>query len=123
MTHKYRVLFLDDDPQLREVVQSELSREGYEVVTADDGNKGIELILERRFDLALLDVNLPTINGLQVLKVLKREHPETKVIMITGQSDVYNAVESRKLGADDFIGKPYDMLELLTTIDKVRGGG
>lgn len=115
------ILIVDDDPYLREIVGGELSSEDYEVVLAKDGEQGIELIHERRFDLVLLDINLPIVNGFQVLKLIKREYRTTKVIMISGQSDMRHALESRKLGADDFIGKPYDMIELLTTIDRVMG--
>lgn len=62
---------------------------------------------------------MPNMNGFEVLKVIKERHAGTKVIMLTGFADLKNAIESKKLGAEDFVSKPYDLVDLLTTIDRV----
>ena len=67
----------------------------------------------------LLDIKMPRMNGFEVLKYIKEKHPNTKVVMLTGFADLKNALESKKLGAEDFVSKPYDLVDLLTTIERV----
>ncbi len=62
---------------------------------------------------------MPRMNGFEVLKYIKEKHEKTKVVMLTGFADLKNAIESKKLGADDFVSKPYDLVDLLTTIERV----
>jgi DNA-binding NtrC family response regulator len=62
---------------------------------------------------------MPNVNGFEVLKYIKQNHPKLKVIMLTGFADLKNAIESKKLGAEDFVSKPYDLVDLITTIERV----
>jgi DNA-binding NtrC family response regulator len=119
MAEKSKILVVDDEDALRTVLSSELSSEGYDVRTAGDGDEAISGLQKEAFDLVLLDIRMPRMNGFEVLKYVKEKHPKTKVVMLTGFADLKNAIESKKLGAEDFVSKPYDLVDLLTTIERV----
>ena len=119
MADKSRILVVDDEDALRMVLSSELSSSGYEVATASDGDEAITVIQNKKFDLVLLDIKMPKVDGFEVLKFVKKNYPTMKVIMLTGFADLKNAIESKKHGAEDFVSKPYDLVDLLTTIERV----
>lgn len=119
MGEKKKILVVDDEDSLRTVLSTELASEGYDVGTAADGDEAITEMGKKVFDLILLDIKMPRMNGFEVLKFVKDKHPRTKVIMLTGFADLKNAIESKKLGAEDFVSKPYDLVDLLTTIERV----
>jgi DNA-binding NtrC family response regulator len=119
MADKSRVLVVDDEEALRTVLSTELKGEGYEVDTASDGDEAISIVQNKKFDLLLLDIKMPKVDGFEVLKFVKKSFPSIKVIMLTGFADLKNAIESKKLGAEDFVSKPYDLVDLLTTIERV----
>lgn len=119
MAEKNRILIVDDEDALRTILSSELVGAGYEIATAADGEEGVAEVKNRKFDLVLLDIHMPKLDGFEVLKFIKKEHPEVKVIMLTGFADLKNAIESKKYGAEDFVSKPYDLVDLLTTIERV----
>jgi DNA-binding NtrC family response regulator len=119
MASKSTILVVDDEEALRTVLGSELTNEGFQVQTAADGDDAIRELGKSGFDLVLLDIKMPRMNGFEVLKYIKENHPKTKVVMLTGFADLKNAIESKKLGADDFVSKPYDLVDLLTTIERV----
>jgi DNA-binding NtrC family response regulator len=119
MANKNRILVVDDEAALRTVLSSELHTEGYMVSTASDGDEAIDLLQSHSFDLILLDIKMPRVDGFQVLRYVKEKLPHIKVIMLTGFADLKNAIESKKLGAEDFISKPYDLVDLLATIERV----
>ena len=121
MTQKSKILVVDDEEALRTVLSGELSSEGYDVKSAGDGDEAIEVLENEAFDLVLLDIKMPRVNGFDVLKHVKETRPKTKVVMLTGFADLKNAIESKKLGAEDFVSKPYDLIDLLTTIERVLG--
>jgi len=111
-----RVLAIDDEQNIRHLIQNEFSLEGLAVTTADSGEEGLKLFDSNRFDVVLLDINLPQLNGVEVLKRLKQKAPRTEVIMITGYGDVKSAVESLKQGARDYITKPFKLDEVLALV-------
>jgi len=119
MAEKSRVLVVDDEDTLRTVLSQELKGEGYEVDAAADGRIAIDTLKVKQFDLVLLDIKMPNMNGFEVLRYIKQNHPNLKVIMLTGFADLKNAIESKKLGAEDFVSKPYDLVDLITTIERV----
>lgn len=119
MVEKRKILVVDDEEALRTVLSTELISEGYDVGTAADGDDAITELGKKTFDLVLLDIKMQRMNGFEVLKHIKDKHPRTKVIMLTGFADLKNAIESKKLGAEDFVSKPYDLVDLLTTIERV----
>ncbi len=118
---KIKVLIVDDEEALRHVLSGELINEGYLVGTADDGDAAIAMIKQKSFDIVLLDIKMPRVDGFEVLKFIKKDYPATKVIMLPNEkdADLKNAIESKKLGAEDFVSKPYDLVDLLTTIERV----
>ena len=119
MAEKSRILVVDDEEALRTVLRSELISAGYEVSTASDGDEAISTIQNKKFDLVLLDIKMPKVDGFEVLKFIKKSFPSIRVIMLTGFADLKNAIESKKHGAEDFVSKPYDLVDLLTTIERV----
>ncbi|MBA4313135.1 MAG: hypothetical protein C0417_10955 [Chlorobiaceae bacterium] len=119
MAEKSRILVVDDEEALRTVLSSELVNAGYEVDTASDGDDAISIVQNKRFNLVLLDIKMPKVDGFEVLKFIKKNLPTVKVIMLTGFADLKNAIESKKHGAEDFVSKPYDLVDLLTTIERV----
>jgi DNA-binding NtrC family response regulator len=119
MAAKNKILVVDDEDALRTVLSAELEGEGYQVTTAADGQEAINVLTSSGFDLILLDIKMPNVDGFEVLKFVKEKHPKTKVIMLTGFADLKNAIESKKLGAEDFVSKPYDLVDLLTTVERV----
>ena len=119
MAEKNSILVVDDEDALRTVLSSELESEGYVVATAGDGDEAITVLQGKSFDLVLLDIKMPRVDGFEVLRFIKERYPATKVIMLTGFADLKNAIESKKLGAEYFVSKPYDLVDLLTTIERV----
>jgi len=122
MPAKNKILVVDDEEALRTVLAAELEGEGYQVTTAADGQEAINILGPSIFDLILLDIKMPNVDGFEVLKFVKERHPATKIIMLTGFADLKNAIESKKLGAEDFVSKPYDLVDLLTTVERVLTG-
>ena len=119
MADKSRILVVDDEDPLRTILSSELVSVGYEVSSASDGEEAISMVQNKKFDLVLLDIKMPKVDGFEVLKFIKKGFPGIKVIMLTGFADLKNAIEAKKNGAEDFVSKPYDLVDLLTTIERV----
>jgi DNA-binding NtrC family response regulator len=116
---KTRLLIVDDEDDLRDLLSQVLTKTGYDIATASDGEKAIELLYANTFDVVLLDIQMPKLNGIEVLKYISQHTPHTKVIMITGYADLKNAMEAREYGARDFISKPYKLDDVISTIDHV----
>jgi len=101
-----RILIVDDDPNVQYVLKRTLSREGYEIETADDGMDAIQKIGQTRYDLILLDLNMKPVGGLQVLNTVRERGEDSAVIILTGHSSIDSAVEALRLGAFDYLYKP-----------------
>jgi len=117
--HQHRILVADDEETIRAILKDELEEEGYAITTAVDGEDAIRLLRQDKFDLVLADIKMPRADGFEVLRTVKAEQPSVRVIMLTGFADLKNAIESKRLGADDFVSKPYDIVDLVTTIERV----
>jgi DNA-binding response OmpR family regulator len=113
-----RILVVDDDIELRETVTEVLSGEGFDVSTVGDAEKALDLLDDPGFDLVLLDLIMPGMGGMTAVPLLKKRSPKTRIIMISAFSTVSNAVEAMRLGADDYITKPFKIEELLTAVRK-----
>jgi DNA-binding response OmpR family regulator len=114
-----KILYVDDDTALREIVKDQLSSAGFIVDEAEDGAAAIKKLEGGNFDLMLLDINMPNKSGIDVLKFIKEKTLKCKVIMLTGRVGFSVATESLKLGADDYITKPFNMDYLLFSIKRV----
>ncbi len=114
-----QILVADDDAGIREGCARVLRGEGYQVYTAVDGLRALQALREREFDLALLDLKMPGADGMEVLRQIKQTHPATEVVMITGFATVETAVEAMRLGAYDYIPKPFPPNEVRQVVAKV----
>jgi two-component system, OmpR family, alkaline phosphatase synthesis response regulator PhoP len=112
-----RLLLIEDEPGLVLTLRDRLTREGYAFETSADGESGLERASREAFDLVLLDVMLPRMNGFDVLRELRKRGTETPVIMLTAKGQVVDKVVGLKLGADDYVTKPFEMVELLARIE------
>ncbi len=112
-TPTQRVLVIEDDPDSGAVVQSALERTGYEVTLSSDGEEGFFQALTGRHDLLLLDVVLPRRSGLEILSGLRQLNCTTPVLMLSTRADVTDRVHALSLDADDYLGKPFALAELL----------
>ena len=110
-----KILLVEDEPNIARFVELELSHEGYEVTKAEDGRTGLEMAEKGSFDLMLLDIMLPGLNGLEVLRRL-RKTSQMPVIMLTARDAVMDKVTGLDMGADDYITKPFSIEELLARI-------
>ena len=117
-TVRQRILVVEDQPDVRSVIQKYLSAFGFEVYEATDGMDAKDLLSSESFDLVLSDVNMPRFNGLQLLVHVKEQSPETQVILITGYATVEMAVEAMKLGAFIFLQKPIRLQALKEQVEK-----
>jgi DNA-binding NtrC family response regulator len=117
-TSKIRLLVVDDDEQLRQTLVRRFERQGMSVVAASSGEEGIEKAAQSRCDVAVLDLHLPGLNGLEVLTKLKEHQPELEALMLTAHSSVETAVMAMKRGAYDYLIKPFHLPELEIHIQK-----
>src|SRR5580704_17977153 len=124
MPLKGSILIVDDEPEVRESLEELLGSEGYAVGSASTAEEGMKRHAEGNFDLALVDVNLPDSSGLDLLKSLKRESPDTGVIMITAYDSSRTAFQASKEGAESYVTKPWEneklLLEIRNLLDKTR---
>ena len=113
-----RILVVEDDPSIRETASIGLERAGFRVTTASDGREGLLRARRDPVDLVVLDVMLPELDGLSVLRELRRESP-LPVVMLTARSDTTDIVVGLELGADDYVTKPFDIPELVARVRAV----
>jgi DNA-binding NtrC family response regulator len=114
-----KILAIDDERNIRRLIRNEFSFEGFEVVTAGSGEEGLRYFQRDDFDAVLLDIKLPKMGGIQTLRSIKEAVPDAEVIMITGYGDVQSAVDAMKLGARDYITKPFKLDELLALVRQI----
>ena len=119
-----RILIVDDEKVIRDGVERALSGREYVIAKAENGERGIELIKEHGFDIVLLDLMMPGIDGFEVLGWVREHVPQTQVIVITGFATVSKAVTAMKQGAFDFVGKPFtpDYIRIVVdrAVEKIR---
>lgn len=113
-----RILLVDDEPSILSVLSTLLKAEGHEVIPVVGGEKALELVRNEQFDLMLSDIKMSPVDGMQLLQFVRKEHPQTAVIMITAYGSVETAVESMKQGAFDYVTKPFKVDELLLTVQR-----
>jgi two-component system NtrC family response regulator len=113
-----RVLLIDDDFNLCRVLAHQLEKNGYQVTTANEGKRGIELFRKQSFEIVISDIQMPDINGIEVLKTIRDLNKEAIIILITAYGTVEDAIRACDLGADDFLTKPFGQEQLLFIIEK-----
>jgi DNA-binding response OmpR family regulator len=115
-----RILVVDDDEQILEMLVAFLRRK-YDVAVATDGIRALELLKEQHFDIVLSDVDMPRMNGIELLKAVRRLYPEVAVVIMTGLPEVEAAVQALKVGAIDYLSKPFDLQVLGDAITRISG--
>ena len=115
---RLKILVVDDEPRIRDACQMVLSEEGFEVALAADGEQGLQMIEKEHFDIILVDLMMPVLSGFEVLSHVKKHHPDTVVIVITGYATLDHSVRAMKKGAFDFIPKPFTPDQLRAVVAK-----
>jgi two-component system, OmpR family, response regulator len=117
-----RVLVVEDEPSVATGVRRALTADGYHVDVATDGERGLELAMARHYDLIILDVMLPKVNGYRVCRMLRAAGRQAPILMLTAKSGEWDVAEGLDLGADDYLTKPFSMVVLLARVRaRVRG--
>ena len=119
MDGKVSILVAEDDKDVGTSLLEELTNHEYDVTLVLDGEQALNQLINKKFDVVILDLKMPKISGYGILKYIKLSVPATKVIVLTAYGDLKNIEECKRLGADHVIGKPYDMELLFETLELV----
>ncbi len=119
MTAKTRLLVVEDEDALRMLIKNELEDEGYVVGEAANGERALEELAKDSYAIVILDIRMPGMDGMEVLRIIRQKNLAEKVIMLTAVDELKIARESLQLGANDFLTKPYSFKNLLTCINRV----
>jgi DNA-binding NtrC family response regulator len=111
-----RVLLVDDEEDFRETLVKRLNRRNLEVTGAENGEEALKLIDTRPYDVVILDVKMPGMDGIETLREIKKRRPWTEVIMLTGHASVESGIEGMRLGAFDYLTKPCDINNLVLKV-------
>jgi DNA-binding response OmpR family regulator len=112
-----RVLVVDDEPSIREMLSDFLEMNNFISMQADNGESAVDASLREKFDLIIMDVRMPGVSGIEALREIKRQTPTQPVQMVTAVSEVETAVEAMRLGANDYVMKPFVLNDMLVTVD------
>ncbi len=113
-----RILSVEDEQTVQDLLSMHLMLEGCEIKTAANGEEAISLLESESFDLILLDIEMPKMDGVEVLRFIKNRHIEVCPIMLTGANDLHAFAECARLGAFDYLPKPYNFHEMMDTIER-----
>jgi two-component system alkaline phosphatase synthesis response regulator PhoP len=116
MQNKQRILLVEDEEHLLEIIKLNLELEGYKVMVATDGKKALKIFKEERFNLVILDVMLPEMDGLQVAETIRLENTKTPIMFLTAKNTSEDRIAGLKRGADDYLVKPFNLEELLLRV-------
>ena len=114
---KCKLLIVDDEEKMLKYITKRLVRRGYEVCTASNGEEALASMKNNPFEVVLLDILMPAMDGIEVLRKIKKIAPQTAVILVTGHSSATLSAEGKKWGAFDYILKPFDLDDLMRKID------
>ena len=120
MSERTSILIADDDREITSTLNEFLSGEEYSVKIANDGEEAISLLRSETFQIVILDLKMPKVDGFKILHLIKRVYKGTKVIVLTAYADLKNVTKCRELGADDVIEKPYEMGDLFDSIEFLK---
>ncbi len=117
---KEKVLIIDDEQEFTEALAERMTNRGMTVSTSSSAIEGLKNVEEKSFDVVVLDLQMPEMDGIETLKILKKKRPELQVILLTGHATVEKGIEAMKLGAMDLLEKPADMTTLTEKIKKAQ---
>lgn len=115
-----KVLLVDDEEEYLQALAARLAHRGMTVSTATSGHDAVKLVEQKVFDLIILDLAMPGMDGIETLQQIKARQPEAEIIMLSGQGSVKSSIEAMKLGAGDFLEKPADLQALMTKIAEAQ---
>ncbi len=118
MKSSVSVLIVDDEEMMRNLLGKILSREGYRISSAEDGQGALETMGQEKIDIVISDMKMPSMNGFELLKVIKQEYPEVGVIIMTAYGDTYTVKDALLLGADEYITKPFKSYEISLVVER-----
>lgn len=116
----FRILIVDDNKELREILEEFLGGEGHDVEGASDGREALQKHGENPFDLIVTDLNMPEVSGMELIRTIRKDNPDTEFVIITGYASMDSAVEAVRIGAFDYIVKPFRMEELQVVVKNAR---
>lgn len=116
MEHVIKLLIVDDESRFLNAIATRLRKRGFDVRTATNGHDAIALAREEKFDVAVLDLKMPGMDGAELLRLLKQEHDYLEAVILTGHGSLESAVELTKLGAFGYLPKPYELEKLIETL-------
>ncbi|MGH7206264.1 MAG: response regulator [Nitrospiraceae bacterium] len=114
-----RILALDDDAKIRDLLNTLLRRKGHQVLTADHGQKGIDVFRQERPDITILDIEMPNMNGIEVLRQIRQIDPQAPVIILTGAGTEAFEKQARELGVTHFLAKGFSLHELGDALNRI----
>lgn len=115
-----KVLLVDDEEEFIDLMSQRLETRGLKVVAVTSGEKAVEMVADKNFDVAIVDLSMPGIDGIETLIQIKAKRPDMEVIMLTGQATVKAGIEAMKDGASDFLEKPVDLNVLMEKIEQAK---
>ena len=116
--NSYTLLIADDEPNIRRVLEALFAKEGYNVLTAENGRKAMEFATSQQIDVLISDLIMPDINGVELLQKVKQLHPHCSAVIVTAYGSIKSAVEAMRLGAFNYLTKPFDIDEVRMIIKK-----
>ena len=119
LPEKKQVLIVDDEPNLRKILSAQLTRDGYDVMIAEDGEQGLSMLREHHIDLVITDLKMPKVDGMTLLREALREEPQLPIVMITGQEPEVMDALSKAAGATAFLSKPFALGEFRATVSRL----
>ena len=115
-----RLLVVEDEKKLCDMIAKSLHQSGYEVDVCNDGEEALDMIYAEMYDLIVLDLNLPGVDGMEILRELRKEDEETKVLILSARSQIADKIEGLDAGANDYMEKPFHLQELEEKSDETK---
>lgn len=112
------ILIVDDEQMMRDLLTKILGRDGYQVVSAVDGQAALEMVAQQKIDLIISDMKMPRLNGFELLKAIKKDYPQIGMIMMTAYGDTYTVKDALLLGADEYLTKPFKSFEVSLLVER-----
>jgi len=118
MKNSITILVVDDELMMRNLLEKILIRDGYNVITAENGQDALEVLNKDKIDIVISDMKMPEMNGFDLLKIIKNEYPRIGMIMMTAYGDTYTVKDALLLGADEYITKPFKSFEVSMIVER-----
>ncbi|MBN1211683.1 MAG: response regulator [candidate division Zixibacteria bacterium] len=118
MKNTITILVVDDELMMRNLLEKILVRDGYNVITAENGQDALEVLKTEKTDIVISDMKMPEMNGFDLLKIVKKEYPQIGMIMMTAYGDTYTVKDALLLGADEYITKPFKSFEVSMIVER-----